>query len=309
MSSKSDEQLQWQELEILVNGGSLSVTHFAASDKVSNQQPIIVFHGNGMNGWCHRKLIEDYQGLHPIYLVDARGHGFSSSVNKNQIKNWDIFYDDAEVVLDFVNQRHKNTQPHMIAHSLGALVSIEMLNRGYKFASMTLIEPVLLKRWEVWGVGFCQAFDRLFKHRFKTVRKLNPKVKQALKRRNGWESREVLKSSYLKKSFFRAFDPQVLSDYLDRGVRDTDTGVELRCSPHFEAEVFHHLDTKILSRSSNTCPKTTIILGEKEGTTVSKQGRHVLTQRFPGAIIESMPDQGHFMPFNVPDEVKKFVPI
>ncbi|MGB0843270.1 MAG: alpha/beta fold hydrolase [Alphaproteobacteria bacterium] len=297
--------ITYQDLFLPVEDGQLAIAFCPAAEKFSDQPPIILFHGNGMNGWCHRRILEDYVGLHPIYLVDFRGHGLSSAPASADLKNWDVFYADAEQVLAFASERHPDLKPHIIAHSLGALVSIEMLNRGFEFTSMNLIEPVLLKPWEVHGVRFAQKFGQ----NSDRIRQLNPKVRQALKRRSGWATRGEVEQSYKRKSFFRAFDPQVLTDYLDRGLKTVDGKVVLSCTPEFEAQIFHHLDTRVVSKTNIRCPKVTVIVGETESTTVSKQGRRILAKRFPDALVKNMPDQGHFMPFNVPDQVKALLNI
>ncbi|KAK4704536.1 hypothetical protein P7C70_g1681, partial [Phenoliferia sp. Uapishka_3] len=60
----------------------------------------------------------------------------------------------------------------------------------------------------------------------------------ALIRRDGWASRQDAMEAFLKKAFFRNWDPRVLDRYIVFGLKDVAEGVKLKARPRDEALVF-----------------------------------------------------------------------
>ncbi|KAL8281173.1 hypothetical protein RQP46_006531 [Phenoliferia psychrophenolica] len=106
-----------------------------------------------------------------------------------------------------------------IGHSLGgagtayAASAIPSL-----FSSIILLDPVLPPLHHAYSVGGLTG--------------------GALVRRDRWASREEATEGFLKKAFFRNWDPRVLSAYVQHGLKETKGGVGLKARARDEALVF-----------------------------------------------------------------------
>ncbi len=118
-----------------------------------------------------------------------------------------------------------------MGHSFGGICTLLAANmRPDLFTAVVLIEPVVLPRW-VYLMS-----DVLPKA---AMQRISPVAEKALRRRDGWDSRQKMFSYFREKEFFCRMGDEALWDYVNAvAMEDDGQGVRLAYSKEWEAQVF-----------------------------------------------------------------------
>lgn len=128
-----------------------------------------------------------------------------------------------------------------------------------------------------------------------------PIARKSGKRRSVFDSRETMFKRYSEKRLFKAFDPDILRDYIKGGTRDHAEGVELTCPPWFEARIFGS-HSHNLYRAARYLPKYSKVfqLAGVDSTTAKTRAR---MRCFAGEdiVTYSSAELPHLFPMEQPE--------
>lgn len=261
------------------------------------QEHLIVTHGNGMTAATHANLAlalaEANPNIQP-WLVDTRGHGRSTlSLDPAKLRDFKRYSADLKAFC-----RGLPGRLHFIGHSMGALLAMReatdlCAETPERVGSLILLEPTLLSRSLYAAMTVGHYIPSL-------MRRLNPLIKPAARRRPAWESWSQMFASYEDKELFAAFDPDSFAGYLATGIKASQFGVALSCAPAVEAANFQWLDLSLWGtikrrRTIRDVP-TLLAYGKLTGSTVS-QGRVAEVEAlFRNLTVLGVDDADHFLP-------------
>lgn len=268
-------------LDFEVKGGRLSARRQGPQDA-----PRLLFaHANGFNARTYDRVLAPLAPHFDVVAVDMRGCGSSDApADPARLVSWETFADDLGAVADQLSGA-----PLLLAgHSFGATASILMLaRRPHAALGVIAIEPVLLPP-SFLATGFL-PFAGL-------MRRYNPMVQGALRRRAGFPSREAAIDNYRQKPTFASWSDGILEDYVEGGTRETPDGVTLACAPAWEAAVFgshRHRTWRAVRRLGDRLD----VLKARRGSTVRRPDLVVAAS----ARLETSEAGGHLLPMEAPE--------
>ncbi len=185
---------------------------------------LVFVHANGFNALTYRTLLAPLSGSLRIWAPDLRGHGGTSlPAEAGGRRNWHDHRDDLTAVLDTLDG-----PPVVLAgHSMGGTSALlAAAERPDKVSGLVLFDPVIWNRWAVAAFKL-PLLDRFASH--------IPMVRNALRRRAVFDSREQAMAAYLGRGAFRGWPEMMLADYLADGLVETPDGFTLACAPAWEA--------------------------------------------------------------------------
>lgn len=115
--------------------------YFRESGNV-NGQTIVFLHGGGVGGWMWDKQIESFHDFHCL-VPDLPEHG--KSLNEGPIS----ISDCVDLVAHLIEDKANNRKAHVVGHSLGGKVVIELLSKrpdlvGHAVTASALYRPMFL---------------------------------------------------------------------------------------------------------------------------------------------------------------------
>jgi len=262
--------------------------------KPGPQGTLIFVHATGINGSAYRPLLEliDWDG--EIIALTLRGHGRTElPADPKTLQSLQPLADDIVRTVKSMDPQGPLT---MVGHSAGA-VSAMIASKKLSPTRLLLLEPVVLPRVAVWMANTPLkpfTIDRI------------PIAVAAGARRSQFPSREAAKERYLQKPFFAAWHPRSLGGYLDEGLKETEEGVELSCSPAYEAALFG-------AQRAGFWPHFRVVHGQKTEISVLVSEKN---STFPPALRPQMAvfgvnpvvwPGGHMFPLEDPGGVASWV--
>lgn len=245
---------------------------------------LVFVHANGFNAMTYRGLLAPLSQSLRIWAPDLRGHGRTTlPTSTSGRRSWGDLRDDLVKLVEALDGPPVVLAGHSMGATTGALAAAE---RPDRVASLVLFDPVIWSRWTV------AAFQLPLVHR---LAGRIPLVKNALKRRSVFESREQAMRAYEGRGAFRGWQGITLADYLSDGLVETDEGLTLACRPEWEASNYasqSHDPWRALKRYA----KPVRILKAETGSTC-----HVPQRAFPHVTVETVPGGTHFLPMLRPD--------
>lgn len=254
-------------------GGKGEVLHFA--------------HANGFPPGVYSQFLKPFT---EDYKVLAIKHRPLWQAKPNKSDNWHKVTEDLIRFLD--EQGLKNIIG--VGHSMGGVASMfAAVKRPDLFKKLILIEPV-----------FVQTSFNLFLKLMPTSlqKKMNPMIKGALRRRDSWESKEIVYNSFRKKRVFSRISDEALKDYVEFCTKPNEKGgVELAYSKEWEAH-FYSMVPYVWSKLRKADLPMMGIRGEKTDTIFPKawakwQAIH------PKSTFLEMEKVGHLLPLEEPKEL------
>lgn len=265
-------------------GGRLSVLDLGDPARPPD---LIFVHANGFNAGTCRFLLEPLAKERRILAPDLRGHGRTTlPADPRGRRDWHDFRDDLIALIDAVDG-----PPLVLAgHSMGGVSALLAAERRQdRVRSVVMLEPVILPR----PASLMMSLPVLGL----AARRI-PLVKGALRRRRRFDSREAAVAAYRGRGAFRGWPEQALEDYVAEGFRDTADGVELICTPEWEAANYAaqgHDPWPVLRRMKRP---VRILKGGRNSTCSLEDGR------IPGVAVETVPGGTHFLPMLAPDAAR-----
>ncbi|KAF2460932.1 Alpha/beta hydrolase family-domain-containing protein [Lineolata rhizophorae] len=175
---------------------------------------IIGAHANGFPKELYEPLWDELYkrskgcgfNIRAIWIADAAHQGESGVLNENKLGNEPNWFDNARDLLQMVNVfRTQMVRPMIgIGHSYGghSLVNLSLMHPRL-LETLVLIDPVFMRVWSREG-SFRPAY-------------------MSSRRRDIWPSRAAAAQAFKKSPFYQAWDPRVLENWLQYGLRELPT--------------------------------------------------------------------------------------
>ncbi len=192
--------------------------------------PLVVAHATGLHAHAYLPLVAHLRSQFHCYGIDVRGQG-DAGIPSDGNFTWDGVTQDFVRALDGLGLSGRG-DVYGVGHSQGGYSVIQAaLSRPGTFAGLFGFEPVIFALPE--GVKFVPE-DTIM-------------IKQALKRRQVFGSREEAYLSYKSKPPFMLIDDDALRAYIAWGFDDLPDGtVRIKCTAASEAALFTNAQTKTI---------------------------------------------------------------
>ena len=251
-------------------------------------------HANGFNGQTYNRLLSKLTRDFNVYAWDAPGYGmtekgfFYNKANPVLGNSYDL-----EALIIELNKKHKRKillGGHSIGGSLSLMVS-EYIEE--KISGLILADPVVINYHHQYLTKYLGPFGY-----DSSTLKL---TKQALRKRDRWDSLETVLKSYTNRGIFTTWKAGFLKDYLLGGTKKDKNGVYLSCIPKIEAASFKN--TEIVATPKiikGTRVPILLLIAEIGSTTASLNSFKRLVNLKKIEVIER---GTHFFPMEQPDKL------
>lgn len=273
-------------LSLPARGGDMAILEWGDPKRPVD---LVFVHANGFNALTYRSLLTPLADRFRIWAPDLRGHGATALPTATDARrSWGDHGEDIAAVLDAIDGPPAVLAGHSMGGTASLLAAETRLNR---VRGLVLADPVVWKRAMV--LAFHLPVLRGLPRR-------SPLVINALKRRSRFDSREAAFAAYRGRGAFKGWPDAVLQDYLADGTVDGDGGVDLACTPQWEASNYatHAHDPWRAMRRLN-CPIH--ILKAEVGLACHVPER---LRGLPHVKVETVPGSTHFLPMLQPEVVR-----
>ncbi len=273
------------------DGAPISVHHLAGDRDL----PTVLFsHATGFHARCYVPVAEALADRFCSFGIDHRGHG-STPQPEGWDVDWSWFGRDVTAVATTLAPDGGLVGA---GHSMGgaALLMAAAANPGL-FSRLVLFEPIVPNLAVADGTRAPIDMEEI------------PIVQGARRRRRTFESVDEAIANYAQKPPLSLMTPEALRAYVEHGFRPTPDGdgVELRCRPEYEAQVFvSSQQNRVWDDLPDVDAPTVLIAGHVDDNQPSRY-IEATVDRIPDATYVSLPHQTHFGPFNDPDEFAALV--
>ena len=258
--------------------GRMSVLDFGDAKRPVD---IVFVHANGFNAMTYRTLLAPLSGSLRIWAPDLRGHGGTTLPTEIAgRRHWLDHRDDLIALLDALDG-----PPVILAgHSMGGTSALlAAAERPDRVAGLVLLDPVIWGRLAVAAFKL-PVFDRLASR--------IPLVRNALRRRAVFDSREQALAAYAGRGAFKGWPEMMLADYLADGLIETEDGFVLACDPAWEASNYA-AQSHDPWRALKQLDRPVRILKGEHGSTCHLTGT---PRGLPHVTVETVPGGTHFFP-------------
>jgi len=195
-----------------------------------NAKRIHLLHGTGFSAMTLAAMASQLPSDWSIWLTDVPGHGGSTQPT-TKMPDWQKM---ANTVADAIYQQAnvKEDGPLIgIGHSMGAVLTLfASLKYPDLFSEIILLDPVLFQTEMIIAQQLMRATGTWRQRAL---------VKSVANRTPTWPNLAAMNNSIASKSFYKAWHPQVISDYCQfSAALNSDDSVQLCCQPSFEASIF-----------------------------------------------------------------------
>lgn len=264
--------------------------------------PVLVWgHANGFAAGSYLPWLKQVARHMPVYAFDARGHGGSDLPPEpySATCGADALAEDLAALVSVVQAEIGPDRPlHFASHSFTGLAALRLgcVFGEMPWASVTLFEPPLAPTPDYPAHAVAAELAEAL-------------VNGALRRRPDWDSPRAFVERLAGSQAFAAWDRQMMRAHGDAILhpKADGRGFTLACPPAVEAAGYRMTMNTSTFRYANRfrCP-TTFIASEPagEGATPSWAAlvQGLAAERVPGARLVQMPDCGHMMLFEKPDD-------
>ena len=249
--------------------------HTPASGK-----PVLHFlHGNGFCTRTYEPMLAHLASDFDLWLCDLQGHGESD--HGGRFLGWNR---NAELALEAF-EAHRSifdgAAVYACGHSFGGvLTSLLLSGHPQVFRKAVLLDPVL---FPLSLIGLRSSLSLLGLRR-------NPMADGARARRHHWPDRDAAYGALHGRGIFRGWEEAAFRAHIDHALADHDAlGVELKCRPSREAEVFESMPSRLWPALKRIRTPTLLLHGEKTYPFVQQSARklaasnqHVIARSTPG---------------------------
>jgi pimeloyl-ACP methyl ester carboxylesterase len=213
---------------------------------------------------------------------DAPGHGDAAGFSPPA--DW---WDFARYALDVLAPIDSRVVG--VGHSMGGatLLMAELLQPG-RFDGLIVIEPVI----------FPPPYERM-----EDV----PLAEGALRRRDGFTSRDAILENYRGKEPFASWDPAALDAYIDGGFVEHDGRWWLKCRPDVEAEVYRAATAHGLYARLGEVGCPVLVVAGEYSTTFTEPFIADIAGRMQRARYQIVAGASHFVPMERPKLVAETI--
>ena len=251
-------------------------------------------HANGFNGQTYDRLLRKLADRFNIYAWDTPGYGMTDKGSFYDEINPVLGYSyDLEALIIELFKKHKR-KILLGGHSIGGSLSL-MVSKYIeeKISGLILADPVVIN----YHYQYLTKYLSPFGYDSSTLKL----TKQALRKRDRWDSFETVLKSYTNRGIFTTWKAGFLKDYLLGGTKKDKNGVYLSCNPKIEAASFKN--TEIVATPKiikGTRVPILLLIAEIGSTTASLNSFKKLVNLKKIEVIER---GTHFFPMEQPDKL------
>ncbi len=252
-------------------------------------------HATGLCAATYTPLVNLLNDELHIFGMDDRGHGKTTvTADVSQLKNWDVFVDDLDLVLGTIDQ-----PVIALGHSRGAVASMLLaLRRPERIRALVLIDPTILPVYYTWFVYFA---------RLSRLNRFYPIAARAAKRNPAWSNLETLYQAYQSKSMFKNWQKGFLEGYIQDGTHKMKAGgIRLSCEPAWEARCFSAYPPNLWHDVPKITQPVLVLYGEKSDTFLAPAAKRFQT-KVPHAQLHCFKNTSHFVPMEKPRETAEAI--
>ncbi|MCY1288678.1 2-succinyl-6-hydroxy-2,4-cyclohexadiene-1-carboxylate synthase [compost metagenome] len=243
-------------------------------------KPLLHFiHGNGFCTRAYepmlRLLAEDFD----LWMCDVQGHGDSD--HGGRFHGWNRTAELAVEAFEAGRGLFGEVPRFACGHSFGGVLTSLILSRHPQlFRRAVLLDPVLFTPAMI---GVMALSEVLGLHRRRTM------VQKARTRRSQWPDRAAAYAGLHGRGIFRGWTDAALWAYVEHAMKQVEGGVELKCRPSREAEIFSSFPKRLWPSLGKVTTPTLVLYGERTYPFVPKavarwcaQNRHASGHRVEG---------------------------
>lgn len=216
-------------------------------------KPLLHFlHGNGYCGRVYTPLLQLLAEDFDLWLCDAQGHGESD--HGGRFHGWDR---NAEMALEAFaegRKRFAGAPVFALGHSFGGvLTSLMLAQQPQLFQRAALLDPVLFSPSMLRVMWLANAAGLI---------RRTSQASKALKRRSSWPDRAAAHAALYGRGMFRGWTEEAFDAYIQHALKDSDKGVELKCQPSREADIFSSFPKRLWSSLAKVTTPTQVLYGQ-----------------------------------------------
>lgn len=265
-------------------------------------RPVIHFlHGNGYCGLTYAPMLERLAEDFDLFLSDVQGHGDSDQGGR--FHGWNRTAEFTAEAWRAQRARFGDVPAYAVGHSFGSVISCLMLAREPDLFARgaVLLDPVLFPPAMIGLMALSDVVGLLSR---------NTLASRARKRRHHWPDRTAAYLGLQERGMFRGWHEDALQAYVDHALRESPAGgVELKCRPSREAEIFGSYPRRLWSSLARVRTPTLVLRGDRSYPFAAKS----IARWCAGnpAIREQLVPGGHCFMQETPDaaaaEIKRFL--
>jgi pimeloyl-ACP methyl ester carboxylesterase len=259
-----------------------------------------MLHGNGFCGRAYDPMLDKLASHFDLWISDVPGHGDSDAGER--FLGWNRNADIAFEALQAQAHAFRDVPHFAVGHSFGSVLTALMLAahpRAFKRA--VLLDPVLFSPAMIMGLAVTTLTG---------TASLTPRARQASRRRHHWASRDDAFTALHGRGTYKGWTDEALRAFITHGIKDSPQGgVELKCTPRREAEIFSSAPAQLWSSLSKV--RTPVMTLQAEHTFPFVTEGVARWQNMNDAIQTQVVPGGHcFMqehPHDTADKVSAFL--
>ncbi len=197
---------------------------------VPSGKPVLHFlHGNGYCGRTYWPMLRRLSADFDLVLSDAQGHGDSD--HGGRFHGWNRSAELALEAFEALAPRFGEVPRFAAGHSFGGILTALMLAQAPdRFTRAVLLDPVVFPPIMIGVMALSDVVG---------LARRNSLATKARKRRRHWPDRAEARSYLHHRGMFKGWSDESLDAYVTYALKDSpDGGVELKCRPSREADIF-----------------------------------------------------------------------
>ncbi len=214
-------------------------------------KPLLHFiHGNGFCGLTYEPLLGQLTDDFDLWISDAQGHGDSD--HGGRFVGWNRSAELAMEALQTHRSLFGDVPQFAMGHSFGGVLScLALASHPQQFQRAVLLDPVLFSPQMLWALTMAQWIGMSGHHEL---------ARKARLRRQHWPDRPSAIESLRGRGAYKGWSPESLQAFAEHALRPAaDGGVELKCAPQREADIFSSAPEKLWSALNEVQTPTQVI--------------------------------------------------
>ncbi len=243
-------------------------------------KPLLHFlHGNGYCGRVYTPMLALLAEDFDLWLCDVQGHGDSD--HGGRFHGWNRSAELAVEAFDTLRGPFGDVPRFALGHSFGGVLTSLILARHPElFRRAVLLDPVLFSPAMIGVMALSDVVG---------LAQRTGMAKKAHKRRRQWTDRASAHAALHGRGMFRDWDEAAFNAYIEHALKDVEGGVELKCRPSREADIFGSFPRRLWPSLAKVTTPTEVIHGSHTYPFVAKSvarwcagNAHVRSQVVPG---------------------------